>query len=845
MKNLLQIAFFSLPFITSEAWADPCNEDRILKRMAVNRVIDLKDPSVCLDLSDFSNIKVKMQDTNYKLNENRAQGKPTPQDEAVKRIVSTLKSASKDGAKVITRGIADGTFNNAPNPNDAAAIQKENDFISKLTENGTLSAAKIKATIGKYDPVAADAIIKEIKKSFPSIPFSKIPDDSRLKSLIRNSLLAKSRGDFLCQQIFGNPSACETQGEVSPSLDSGKHNFEGCCDGRRGAVIEVITSSPEERNGNGNGKFQPEFSMPAGDFQGKMQTAASMSVFDLPLESDADLEAKVIGENGFESAHAASLLQRDRERFKKAMAGTGCAENEFAVDAARRIYWNVKSQKEFVSPALYDAVMKNDFATVLKLQKDKTTMNDNDLFSTLGSGANENVAQLRQKDLPGCADMRGFYTDKIKDFKDGENCAMVVPADSPLRTLLSNDGQPISSGLTLGHILKSKWIKQDTKKKYINEKDIWFMGDNDPAAKGNFYIYDISSRRKYFFSFDQKCADPTNVSLKKNEAWHTEQVSNRNEAFSRACIERMIKNNHGKSTTSRIPMSFFPKAPVSSGMPSDALNCLDASQAVEHELKNEARAEKLGTPMWKVKGEKGLDLVLNTTSGGRNVTPHSHKVGVTCSACGSGARLDPNTLYSARQDGEPALATKTYTDAHTKVADNPLTLSSLKHFRSYVIPNCGTTKEDACACLKEDNLEKRLKSKDVEVVDFSTIPDANKKSSLKIKENANGPYACIFTPPVPNTCSFNPYGTGKPERDLPQTETVTCPLDEALKTPIKNPASVTDADVKLYKQNCQSMNFPQSEASCVKDQNQGRMCFDIKGGVESSTPVKGTKAKQE
>lgn len=845
MRNtlLLSLGLFTFPLLALGA---PCKENTVLRMMAERKIIDLKDPSVCVDFKDFSKIKVKMQDTNYKLNENRAQGKPTPQDEAVKKIVKTLSGASEDKPIVVTRGIADGTFNNAPSASDEASIKKENAFLLTITDNNVLSKTKIEKTIGQYDKNASTEIIKELSK-YSGMPFNKIPDDSRLKSLIRNSLLAKSRGDFLCNQIFADPNACQTQGEISPSLDQGKHNFEGCCDGRRGAVIEVQSTVNNLKGKGSDGTFQPSFGRPDGNLQGKMQIAASMSVFSLPIKEDLELEKKIIEEGAFVTSSAypehlkesQELLEKDRARFREAMAGTGCANNDFAVDAARRIYWNIKSQKDLVDPELYQAVMKNDFKKVYSLidgvrerekkqdEIDKKTYarssyssrsktDDSILIDMLSTGSNNSAVKLPELNCK--TPTRFFVMDLVN--KHNENC-----------TLYSEPGSPLSQFKTIGQMAKSDFIKK-FKTKDLNNPTFQIIGDMDPSSKGNFYFYDVAKKKSYFMSFDPTCNNPSEVQYypDRKEEWHTTQTASSKERFTLPCIQKQSRVQPPR----RLNSDFYINAPMSTSTPTDVFNCLDASQAIDHEMAASSERvvplnRKAGVGLWEIKGDNETSLVLNTDK-----VNHNHPADISCHACRSGTKLDPDISYTPRQsavinDGGKSTegAKATFNDAHSKVDTNPLTVSSLKHFRSYVIPECGP-KDDPCKCLTEGNIKSKLLEKNVEIIDFSAIKGKNKKAAIKYKDGNNGKFACVFTPPVPETCSYNPYGIGTTATDRKPPEPEICPLEVTL-SKLPKTASVTDSDIELYKKVCGENNFPQSEVSCLK-KDQGRMCVDMKGG---------------
>ena len=825
------------------AYAQVCDKDEILKLMAERNYINLNDPSFCVDFGNFPNVRVKMAEGNYNLNEQREiSDKLKLQDQNIKNLVNLMNSAeTSNGHKftIVTKGIADGTFNSSTEQ-DAALLKDLAD------PKGAISIANIQKVIGSSDAEGAAAIIDEIrslnksKKSADDAPlkFSDIKDDSRLKSLLRNFFLARSRGEKLCNDIFGNASACESKGETSPALDQGTHCFAGCCDQRRGAIVDIVAPQKDLMSSGGSGNYKPPFKSPSRTYQGKLQMAGSMSVFDLPIKDDPSLEGDVLNKKMFQENVA-----KDRQRFQEALAGTGCENNEFAVDAVRRIYWTVKGMKDQMSPSLYSAISKNDFKTAYGLyEKAVAENNTNDLnvFSALFSGANTNVAINNRSKCP-----KSYTVDQ--DW--GKDPRAVRLGKSPYtKCAVISDSEA----------LKGKNIDDVYKMMQSGKEDQSTFVVQDVMNKNNFYLFDRKANSKVHFSFDHTSEACEGLGLSRGVK--TTKFKRQDDQFTTACLQTVTK------TTFKMPKEFYPQAPQTSGVvPSDTFNCLDISKAVDHEMGNQnpngepmisKEAEGSQKAYCKVQSKNNLTMNIDpkdlTSVGGAA----NGKQGFMCTGCSSGVVFDPKTKkfgYNARQDNKPVndqpgqqkkLAAQTWSQSMSSVKNRPLTMASVKHMRSYVIPNCGTSCEDACACLRNGNISETLKKAEVNVLDFSDLTEGNKKLVGSYPGDKPGSFACIYTPPVPHTCSYNPLGATSDEDHSLAHEEDKCPITEKLKSlPKTAKVVVTDDMIKNYKNSCAQSSFPSTEDQC-QSVSGGNMCQKKRqaNNCAEPKPVKG-KAK--
>lgn len=822
-----------------------------MKLMVEKGFIDPTDESVCVDMENFPNLKINLEDGNHELNSigggKSLLEKRRLQDESAKKIITMLNNARPEGSKlhVLTTGYADGARN----------LDKSYDekILRDFSVNGQLSAKKIEEVLRQYDPVAVDVIKAEIKAfnvenkraDDQDIPFTEIPNDSRLKSLLRNHVLAKSRGENLCKSIFSDPSSCEAAGVISPNLDKGKACLDGCCDGRRGAVIDVTVPEIGAVSLPGNGTYKPPFVTPVPQFQSKIQMAGSLSVFSLPLKEDLELEKDVIVNGNF----GPELLEKDRARFREAMKDTGCSQNDFAVDSVRRLYWSIKNQKDSLPKDFYDAVISNDFKKVFSLYRElqkekKLSGNVAGVISTLFSGgASSNLRAPKT-----CPKTKKIDKSWVKDFKeDWKQCQISPNSDPGIEQFLRKK----SDGMNMWNLLNSKELE--------NNDDLYLFGDSD--KKGNLYLYDSKVNKSYFFSFDPNCAALIGAKpdLRTKEVWVSQQSPESKIEMSLSCFQKKV------GLTSGLRSDFFPFAVSDKGgiVGTDVFNCLDISKALDSELQNQD-VEKKGIKLSKTardsqkpycltQSDDQVSLYINTTDFRHGVGGRS---GFMCTGCGSGMPFDSEInkiVYKSRERDQAKdddslgdreiQATQTFYDAMKKIKQNPLSLSSIKHMRSYLIPACGETCEDACACLREGNIKELISRGTTIAHDFSDVSKANGGSKRTIFHK-DGPksFACIFTPPVPHTCSFNPVGETPTEESLITPEELRCPLQEALEK-LPTVAPFSEVLVRKYQDNCSTKTFPVSEESCLKDQ--GGICRRLKHALEDKgCPAQSTQDPQ-
>jgi hypothetical protein len=132
-------------------------------------------------------------------------------------------------------------------------------------------------------------------------------------------------------------------------------------------------------------------------------------------------------------------------------------------------------------------------------------------------------------------------------------------------------------------------------------------------------------------------------------------------------------------------------------------------------------------------------------------------------------------------------------------------------------------------------------------VDFTDLSAGNKKLVGSYPGDKAGSFACIYTPPVPHTCSYNPLGaTNDEDHSLDHGEDK-CPIAEQLKAmPKSAKAAITPEMIKNYKKNCSQVSFPSTEDQCSSI-NGGVMCKKKRSANNCAEPSvkpasKGSKA---
>jgi hypothetical protein len=794
-----------------ELTSNVCNKDELFSLMVEKGYIDLKDSKMCFNMNDFPSMKINMQEANYGLNGMRNKEGSKKQDNAVANMAKLFNEALPDGKKmhVSTRGYADGTRN--------ISEERDEKIMQELFSGGGMTYKKLQDVMEEVDPNGFQNIATYLKSknsafgkgSSATISANEFNSDKRLSSMIRNYYLAQARGEDICTLIHNDPNKCDNEGEISGTLDKGVACFDGCCDGRRGAVVRIMLPQDKGSGKKPSGRWQPPFDSPSRDFQGKLQVAGSLSVFDLPVEIDPKVEAAVLSEDPDELTPA--LLAKDKEAFRKAMEGTGCAGNEFAIDHARRIFWEAKIRLDSVDPKLKDAVLKNDFATVMKMyQKAGAKDNSHSLFKVLFSGAGANVIGKPPK---GCGRMVKLDKGKKNLFKNTHKnfigCKIV--SDDPFFSEMKD----------VYSLLHSEKIEGD---------HMSLLAATTSNSRGRFFIFDKNTGKKHEFSYDyNQCKKQQLMRGSAPYRGRWGDGSRDKKRYDSECMRRVVH-----MTPKKVADSFFPDYKRENSVtPTDPLNCLNVSKAYDYELRDRAegdavdlsmQAEKMQKPFCKVARDGNLAL-FHDHNGMTNI---NNKKGFMCKACSSGVYVRPGSdkfEYNGRSNDSQKRDIQTWAESGSAAGGKELNLGSAKHLRSYLIPNCGPTCEDACACLRDGNIQNLIKQDGAEVFDFTDSPLGQDKKP-KYQGDKKGGFACMFTPPVPHTCSYNPYGESLESAEEEEGEPPRCILKDVLAKKPSVRTKPSAREIETYKTNCGNSSFPMPENKCADASN--NLCYAIK-----------------
>jgi hypothetical protein len=190
------------------------------------------------------------------------------------------------------------------------------------------------------------------------------------------------RGEKFCEKLTGDQKTqCQTniKGIISPNLIKNRpllkgNNVNGTCDNRRGVEYRFnFKDSHDSDEGSVPGEYSPNFKIPGRDLQNKMQVAASMDFIGKFSQSSEigplNDELKDVLKNPY-------LLdvEKDRERFRNLMKGTGCENNDYQIDNLRRAYWSLNIKA---------AEIKNNDKLSKEIEKRKE---DKKIFNAILSG---------------------------------------------------------------------------------------------------------------------------------------------------------------------------------------------------------------------------------------------------------------------------------------------------------------------------------------------------------------------------------------------------------------------------------------------------------------------------
>jgi hypothetical protein len=780
-------------------------------------LIDPDDTGYCINLNQLPKVSISTNEA-YSVGIGRTktiQDLRKERDMKVRSLVELLNSKSVigNGKPVVlkTKGFSDGIVNVHSDYDDNIAKKITND-------KGVVD----EDSLNKYmagDPDGFKAVSKLMKGSAGYKSFKDYKSNDLVMSMLRNYYLAAFvRGQEMCKNVFDSADKCINEGTISALLENGEHNKgKGCCDGRRGSIIEIDGSAKENKRGTGTGQFQPKLSRPSPDLQQGMQTAASLSVFGMLANTDKSFDQKVLNHD-----YSDQEVEADRERFANALekSGSNCKTDRTTVEAMRRIYYYFQQNKAALSPDFRRAVEQNDYEMLRQLISKNSNLNGADI--AMYAQLQEGMGHVETNYLESCPGLQNVFMElDRKDKKAFRKCNILPTGDAAEFFNQAN----IKTGEDL-----VKWIEKN------GGTDVGVVGHKQ--RMGEFYLVDSKNRKSYTFSYDYGGEENPGGNKECETALSSYQPK---------IIKAGWNKTSGEKPGLNCMIQRFKKAPqltkigaADKGVyPTDIFNCLDSSKAINYDNKNNpSDASLYQKPFCHVSKNNEVSFSLNKdTLAWAQHDGDAPVQGFICTGCGSGVWIQNNQFVSKARfggNGNWSLGNG---------GSNGVTMASLKHPSSYIIPNCGDSCSDSCSCMGKKDINELMKT--AERIDYSSNAFGQQKNmkykgdSEDDKAQSGSGYACIYTPPIPHTCSFRPTGDHGAAEKSDEATKATCPLKDELIKRIGNKKRDVAALAEKYKQGCQSQVFPVPESSCKA--NPGNICCrdygicnSSKGGKSSS-----------
>lgn len=813
-------------------------KEELIKRGMVNK-------NVCLDDSNYPNVSISMDNYKHILGDENKLLK-TDDVAALQVLDKLLSNSMKDlnGAKKEIQGYSDGKAYSGTKYDSQLGFescgagkkkvtQKTLDYINSIKDPNIKAYVDGKAKIG-------DCIAASGEKMSVYI------------DILRNHVLAFNRAKDFCEQVNIGIDDCteNSLGMPSPDLIQNAHNkdikdlnegdYQGVCDERRGIKYNFYFPDEvkKERIVN-NGFFEPEYDITGRELQNKMQFAAAMDFMktlnknadDLP-ELSASSEAELYKSKSFADIDA------DKERFKKILAGTGCENNDYQIDNQRRKFWSIqkeikKSEEMFKNAkpeqkAFLDAVKSGDY------QKFKQYEDIMAMASLNGIPVNQDYLREVQR--------AQNYNEQL--FDQQVNAKLVQIKNK--MDMFPKNREYLQKQYDEQKAQYEK-MKNSAKNMHEKTKNVPKNFLNDPVnaqmvimARTLLTGVPVNQGNQDFKKYNaltegyigKQFVDENNVKLKLKKQPH---------------LHKYVKNGH----LHRYPDSSFGTG--SNAYPATDIHaCSSVADAMADYISQTANPNLLKSDL-KIGddvqlGVDNLDkvelnervsngLAMGSTedyfskfSGNGS---HSGK-GWICKGCGSGVHVheDGSVHYVSRnrtedlggaaQSGE---ANKTPMDINS----DKLTLGAFQNIKSYQIENCG-----GCNCLKNldgSKLSDILTGKNsnhptkqhnmVKMVDGK--PMINKDQN---KYTINKSNTCVFSPPVPHSCNYDPEGDSKVDMKAQEVkENLYCTLYNEIKgNEGRYPAVLAEMQNQLkldeakrdYEKTCGQKVFPMSEQDCLK-----------------------------
>jgi hypothetical protein len=794
--------------------------------------------SVCMDDSRYPNISIQTTKGNFDPGASDANAN-SEDINALKNLTSLLNNlidVGTDGKKEVV-GYTDGMT--------AVFTSFDENLFESTKDNGKNGVSKtLKSNINTYVENITDLETKKVvsdllkNKQHPIvIKFTKengssdrlIPENSELgkiADILRNYELSNDRAKKFCEKFNAkdsndlNDCLKNVKGVTSPhmikspeNLPPGKKN--GACKERRGVaynfyfpddVKPFLDLNPDQ--------IEPNFKIAERKWQNKMHLASTLEMM-RNIKNNKEFQE-------FHSENPEDLLshdifwdvKKDKERFKNLYAGTGCEKNEYSVDATRRKYWNIAHDISLTKDLFkqFTEQNKNRPSNLNPINKDKMDRQEKSV---------EVYSQLLDKIEN--ADYEDLVSDPL--FSNLLKWA-TIPDVSPKGDYMNNIKLLFNDNLTKG-LVSPSIVVEDTKnadyKNEVTKKLSFNKTDFNPNLLNDYDIRMIGLIRTMVLGrssdtgIDQSTSPSALFKYNKSATEQNQEFKLIEDGVYQENDEDKLENL-GVNVSKKVTRKYlkdgryerYPDAKIydshdfNNMVPSDIHNCNSSIDALADFATNGANNSNLISV--KKDDEVALDF-LNV----QNVSTieKGNVRGWVCTHCGSGIHVhsDGRVEFLSRQKNNNNTRNPLASQSFEDTQNVEFGLANLEHLNVYSIPNCKD-----CDCLKNksgDEFKKLLAGNAHSMINNSYIKDN--------QFNVTSSDSCLFVPPVPHSCSYDPKGDSL-EREMikEKQEEFYCTLKSTI-----NKNFPTDVNTDLLKQdlvikNCQSNigNFPYSEVAC-------------------------------
>jgi hypothetical protein len=821
--NLITILLSIIPL---NLWADNLTEKECrdqVKKELINRGLMTSD--VCIDFSKESSFDVKF--TNYELGENLDE-KVSDNSDRLKKINNLFSPYSTD---IQFEGYSDGvnakfdSFDNSflkPLTSGTTAYSVAGRTYSFVDQNlkATLDFDKIKTYIdGVKDTKSKDVLLKLYEKdkananstvTFKVDSSNNLTYQSPLLDVLRNHALAQSRATKLCESMMSPAKNCNNKDIGYPSCDlitqrstiGGKEN----CGERRGARVKYQFPSPVKENLD-HSSYIPEFKTPSHELQADMQLASSLSLMrKISALSDTDFPEKkaTTDENlGFMKSEYYWDVAKDQQRFKKIFGETSsCSNNKYAIDESRRIYW--ANQRNLSSLRSQNSAIKDD-PNYVNLFK-----SNQEFIDAVNAGDFSKIKDKFKDIYLKASDPTVQYANFNSSSKEelSQRTQFVI-----LRSLLT--GRPSDSDYDS---LSLESAKTQTCKDHVRRTK---------SSDKTYLSYKLPLRTLQSEGTANLSKNELETMIQDLDACGGTSFTNQMKSVYEAMIKKVNLN------TNQFSLNRYPNAPYSdpnkgSSIPSSAFDCLDASDAVAGYLKEYKGEDELSS-MFRTGLKTGDDISLSYSDLNDVKIPGGTARGWLCGGCGSGVKVSSDgsvdwiSRYRAAKGNEKVKSeADALANASNSSSTQELSIGSMKNLVAYEIACASSNSTDKCGCIKNVKNGAELRKLISTAKKINLTSKAETDTKFKLTSTTLDGKGCVFVPPVPHACSYNPNGNSTQQDANHKKEWGTfcrmlTKLTDEKSFPLLSPQP-TSTSYTTIKTNCEKMavkQFPKTEKQCA------------------------------